>query len=370
VTIRTLLLALLVFSGLATASAQRWQIFSGAFQNKLAKEWKLVGGVWAVKFGRLEQTDSGPGDTKKAILMVGNEDEDSTDVVITARLRLDGVTRDPRSRVGISICSNPENGYGLNLVVFHDGKLQFMHDYVVWGEGCDFACDSGRWYWMKLWKTAGEMKGKAWKDDEKEPAGWMVSWKGFDTELTGYPGLNGGSYNGDAVSFAEVDMEVKKGAQPQAGLSTVSLNGDWTVTPLPLNASYTLFTTTNAERIPARVPGEVHLDLMRAGRMEDPDIGDNARTRCRWPERSSWWYAREFVAPPGFLEQDRQTLVFDGIDLCSQIFLNGLPVGSSKDAMSSFAFDVKGHLRQGTNQLVVRVTSGTDPPSPHGHGHP
>ncbi|HEV7927125.1 MAG TPA: glycoside hydrolase family 2 protein [Verrucomicrobiae bacterium] len=356
---RTLLLALLIFSGIATASAQRRQIFSGTFQNKLAKEWKFVGGEWAVKDGRLEQTDSGPTDPKKAILMVGNEDEDSMNVVMTAKLRLNGVTRDPKSRVGISVCSNPDNGYGLNLV-FHDGKLQFIHDYVVWGEGCDFSCESGKWYWMKLWKRTGEMRGKAWKDGEREPADWMVTWKGFDTELTGFPGLNGGSYGGNSVSFAQVDVEVEQGGPPPPGFTTLSLDGDWTVTPLPLDATYLLFTHTNVERLPARVPGEIHLDLMRAGRMEDPDIGDNARSRCRWPEGSSWWYAREFVAPPGFLDQDRQTLAFDGIDLCSQIYLNGILVGSSKDAMSSFAFDVKDKLKQGTNQLVVRVTSGTE----------
>src|SRR5271154_5774168 len=62
---------------------------------------------------------------------------------------------------------------------------------------------------------------------------------------------------------------------------TLSLNGAWTVTALPLEAEgesgYKMFTETNAERLPAQVPGEVHLDLMRLGRMPDPDISDNAR---------------------------------------------------------------------------------------------
>src|SRR5580693_7322832 len=68
---------------------------------------------------------------------------------------------------------------------------------------------------------------------------------------------------------------------------TLSLNGAWTVTAMPLEAEgesgYATFTQTNAERLPAQVPGEVHLDLMRLGRMPDPDISDNARERCRWP---------------------------------------------------------------------------------------
>src|SRR5277367_1931311 len=104
------------------------------------------------------------------------------------------------------------------------------------------------------------MKGKAWKDGEAEPADWMVTWKGYDTELTGYPGLNGGSYDGDSVSFAQVEVEVLQGGPPPPGFTTLSLNGDWTITPLPLDANYGLFTTTNAEHLAARVPGEVHLD--------------------------------------------------------------------------------------------------------------
>ncbi|HTA30638.1 MAG TPA: glycoside hydrolase family 2 protein [Candidatus Cybelea sp.] len=357
--IRHLVLAVLVLASAAAASPGRKQVFSGSFQDKLAKAWKFVGGTWVLRDGYLEQTDTGSGDPKKAILMVANEGDDSTDMVITAKLRFNGKINGRKSRVGISVCSNPENGHGLNLV-FSDGKLQFMHDFVTWGESCDFAYESGKWYWMKLWKSAGEMKGKAWQDGQEEPANWMVAWKDYDTELTGYPGLNGGTYDGDSVSFAQVEVETEKAAPTPASFGTLSLNGDWTITPLPLDASFPLFTQTNAERIQAQVPGEIHLDLMRAGRMEDPDVGDNARTRCRWPEGKSWWYAREFVVPPGFLRQDRQSLVFDGIDLCAQIFVNGVQVASSKDAMSSFAFDVKGQLREGTNQLVVRVTSGTE----------
>ena len=296
-TFRAVLLVVLMLPGVVRASAERRQVFSCTFQDKPAKEWKFVGGKWAVREGCLEQTDPGPADPKKAILMAGEEEDDSTEVVVTAKLRFEGETRDPKSRAGISVCSDPENGCGLNLVFF-DGKLQFLNDYVAWGESVPFVCQSGQWYWMKLWKSGDEMKGKAWKDGEKEPADWMVRWDGYDTEMAGYPGLNGGSYEGNSVSFAQVQVEIERGGPTRFGFSTLSLDGDWTVTPLPLDANYKLFMATNAERIPARVPGEIHLDLMRAGRMEDPDVGDNARTRCRWPEGSSWWYARDFVVRP------------------------------------------------------------------------
>ncbi len=155
---------------------------------------------------------------------------------------------------------------------------------------------------------------------------------------------------------------------------TLSLVGPWQVTPMPLTAEgeagYRSFMQTNPQVVAAQVPGEIHLDLMRAGLMEDPDIGDNARQHCRWPEQHSWWYRTEFIVPAGFRHHLRQRLVFDGIDLYGQVFVNGKLAGTSKDAFAPAAFEVKRLLREGANELVVRVTSGTEliPPGDRGTG--
>jgi len=153
----------------------------------------------------------------------------------------------------------------------------------------------------------------------------------------------------------------------------LSLNGTWSVTPLPLiaegEAGYKLLSQTNAERFTAQVPGEIHLDLMRVGRMEDPDVSDNAREGCRWPEQFSWWYRTHFQLPASFVKQLRQQLIFDGIDLYGQIFVNGKLIGSAKDAFEVLEFDVKGALHEGSNELVVRVTSGTELVPSEGRGN-
>lgn len=147
---------------------------------------------------------------------------------------------------------------------------------------------------------------------------------------------------------------------------TLSLDGVWNVVAMPLKvegaAGYKAFKQGIHKKLTARVPGEIHLDLMHAGLMEDPNISDNARTRCRWPENQSWWYSREFVIPAGFTSNLRQRLIFDGIDLYGQIFLNGTLIGTAKDAFSTVLFDVRGALQEGTNELVVRVTSGMELP--------
>ncbi|MBQ8752168.1 MAG: hypothetical protein IJZ13_03585, partial [Clostridia bacterium] len=44
------------------------------------------------------------------------------------------------------------------------------------------------------------------------------------------------------------------------------------------------------------VPGEVHLDLMKAGLLEDPRVGINV-FKARWVEETVWYYRRTFDAP-------------------------------------------------------------------------
>ena len=155
--------------------------------------------------------------------------------------------------------------------------------------------------------------------------------------------------------------------------STLTLNGTWAVRPLPLSPAgeigYRALSEAGGEWLPAMVPGEIHLDLLRAGRMDDPDIGENAR-QCRWPEEHAWWYRTTFTLPEGFRQHERQWLIFDGIDLTAEVFLNGQPVGGACNAFVPARINAKPALRAGENELVVRVTSGTEllPPEERGNG--
>lgn len=173
--------------------------------------------------------------------------------------------------------------------------------------------------------------------------------------------------SGEACSFsAEPWQSFEPTAQPQVpeAHQTLSLDGSWEVAQLPLGtegeAGYRTYTSGVGERLAARVPGEIHLDLMQAGKMDDPDISDNARTRCRWPEQHSWWYRTTFTPPAGLRQAPRQQLVFEGIDLYGQVFVNGTLAATSKDTFATLAVDVKDLLRDGPNELVVRVTSGME----------
>ncbi|MFH1269331.1 MAG: hypothetical protein ABIK89_26685, partial [Planctomycetota bacterium] len=207
-----LLVVAVAASSLSPAMAAERGAFSCDFQTALADEWKLVGGKWELDDGCLKQTDPKPADPTKAILAIGDSSNDvSRAVSVVAKLRLDSWKDGDWARAGISVCSDPTTGHGYNLV-FHKGRLEFVHDYVAWGPGVAFAYQTGTWYWMKLCKERGELKGKAWPEGEPEPADWMVIWQQGDESVTGYPALVGGSGGAGedlcTVSFARCEVLV------------------------------------------------------------------------------------------------------------------------------------------------------------------
>ena len=185
------------------------EVYSCDFKTELSDQWKMIGGKWKLNDGSFVQTDPRPADPTKAIIVIGdNRNVVSGDISISAKLRLDSTKDGDWARAGISVCSDPTTAHGLNLVL-NRGKLQFVHDYVVWGPGVDFPSRVGTWYWLKLSKKAGMLKGKAWPDKEPEPADWMVTWNIPDQTVTGFPALVGGAGGAgetSTVSFARCEV--------------------------------------------------------------------------------------------------------------------------------------------------------------------
>lgn len=139
----------------------------------------------------------------------------------------------------------------------------------------------------------------------------------------------------------------------------ISLDGTWTLyftderqqapqTPEELLA-------LGAPCIPAQVPGNVELDLSRAGMLpEDLFQGMNPR-KAEAFEPFGWWYAQEFPAPesaPG----ERVFLRLDGVDCLAEYFLNGERIGASENAFMPHEFDVTDRLRP-QNALWVHIRS-------------
>ena len=71
----------------------------------------------------------------------------------------------------------------------------------------------------------------------------------------------------------------------------------------------------------ASVPGCVQESLWSSGELPEPFIADNL-DHWRWVEDREWWYRHSFSVPAGFAK-GRVHLVFEALDTCAAIFLNG-----------------------------------------------
>jgi len=76
------------------------------------------------------------------------------------------------------------------------------------------------------------------------------------------------------------------------------------------------------EWLPAQVPGDVRLDLWRAGKISDTFFGDNNET-SQWIDAYDWWYVHDLALD--LRDDERAFLIFEGIDYQSAIFINGKP---------------------------------------------
>ncbi len=138
----------------------------------------------------------------------------------------------------------------------------------------------------------------------------------------------------------------------------LSLNGEWQLSYALETADMTeelSWLRERGEHIPARVPGNVELDLHRAGLEPDPFYADNLY-RFRRYEFYRWQFERTFVAPKR--NGSRWVLVFEGVNTFAEYFLNDAPIGESHNHFIAHEFDVTDVLRYGEeNRLAVRIRS-------------
>lgn len=126
---------------------------------------------------------------------------------------------------------------------------------------------------------------------------------------------------------------------------TVDLQGQWTVR------------RADEERVlDAVVPGDVHLDLLRAGEIPDPFFRDN-EDRLHWIGDSDWVYSRSFTVPADVLKADRLLLRCEGLDTLAEVSVNGRSIGSADNMFRTWEWDVADALREGENEIAVLFRS-------------
>ncbi|MFD3538440.1 glycoside hydrolase family 2 protein [Streptomyces sp. NPDC058662] len=99
----------------------------------------------------------------------------------------------------------------------------------------------------------------------------------------------------------------------------------------------------------ARVPGCVHTDLLAAGVLDDPCVGQN-ENGIAWVGRRHWTYVTELRHDS---EHERAHLVFEGLDTAAEVVLAGESLGTTRNMHRVHRFDVTGR----TGPLEVRFGS-------------
>jgi beta-mannosidase len=137
---------------------------------------------------------------------------------------------------------------------------------------------------------------------------------------------------------------------PEADMQRIPLDGTWALT-------YALEGGQQAPRtIPATVPGNVEIDLMKAGELPDLYFGANIFA-ARPYEFHEWTYETVFETPAACAGR-RVELVFHGVDCIATYILNGEELGRSDNMFIAHAFDVAGRLAPGgSNRLQVKIAS-------------
>ncbi|KAK0927954.1 hypothetical protein LTR29_017537, partial [Friedmanniomyces endolithicus] len=103
----------------------------------------------------------------------------------------------------------------------------------------------------------------------------------------------------------------------------------------------------------ARVPTNVHLDLMDNKKIEDPFLGFN-ELKCEWVGYKDWVYR---VALPSIPTADlgtKHVLALDGLDTYATVKLNGHTILSSDNMFVMHRVDVSDKLSSsGENALEI-----------------
>ena len=143
--------------------------------------------------------------------------------------------------------------------------------------------------------------------------------------------------------FDSIDAALPLAEYPRPQLT----RRDW----LCLNGSYDYAVTAEDAAAPAAYDGKILVPFA----IESAASGVE---RALQPEERLW-YHRTFTLTDAFAGK-RTLLHFDAVDWQCTVWVNGAEVGSHTGGYNPFAFDITDVLREGENDLLVRVFDPTD----------
>ena len=142
--------------------------------------------------------------------------------------------------------------------------------------------------------------------------------------------------------------------------TTANLNGTWTLyfgdDDGQILTTAQVAKAKGYRKIEAQVPGNVELDLVRAGLEQDPLLADHVLDFEKY-EYSNWLFERRFTVDIG--QQGRQALLhFGGINTFANIYLNGKLILETANMLIPHSVDISEAIRWGEpNTLTVFIRS-------------
>lgn len=131
---------------------------------------------------------------------------------------------------------------------------------------------------------------------------------------------------------------------------------NWRIAIVPHSAHFSAKTIVELEQsghtmIPAQVPGNFELDMMRAGLLEDLYYGDNVLAAQKLEDRHVWYVTTFDLACP----QGRDAvLTFHGIDTVAEIFVDGELLGTAENMFIPHTYSLS-RIPDGCHELVVHI---------------
>ena len=123
-----------------------------------------------------------------------------------------------------------------------------------------------------------------------------------------------------------------------------------------LNEGWEFRDQENQEWLPATIPGTVHTDLYNNHIIPDPFYGCYEKD-LQWIGQKDWVYRTSFDLDEKTLSAENISLVFEGLDTYTQVFLNGTEILQTNNMFRTWEADCKKLLQAGNNILEVYFES-------------
>jgi beta-mannosidase len=127
-------------------------------------------------------------------------------------------------------------------------------------------------------------------------------------------------------------------------------------TSTEISGGWTFRQADKEEWLPATVPGCVHTDLLKNGKIEDPFYRLNEH-KVQWIDKVNWEYKTSFNIDPVTFKRDRIALDFKGLDTYADVYVNNTQVLSADNMFREWMVDVKPQVKEGANELRILFRS-------------